>query len=92
MLNEAGEKWIFQVKYVRRYPSRSNEIAAAECVAGEHTPPHSREHQRHPSEIHTLCLSVRKRARMILLNGQEDEERPFKDIREVCVCVWRNDM
>lgn len=81
MLNEAGEKWIFRVKYGWRDLARSNEIAEAVCAAGEHTPPHSREHQRHPSEIHTLYLSARKRARMILLSSQEDEERPFKDIR-----------
>lgn len=72
MLNEAGEKWIFRVKYGWRDLARSNEIAEAERAAGARTPPHVRERQRHPSEIHThtLSLSVCERARMILLNSQ----------------------
>lgn len=61
MVNEASERWSFRVKYGWRDPARFNEIAEADCAAGEHTPPHAREHQYHPSEIHTLHLSVRKK-------------------------------
>lgn len=92
MLNEAGEKWIFRVKYGWRDPARSNEIAEAGRAGGERTPPHARERQRHPSEIHTVLLSARKRARMILLNSQGDEERPFKVIPEERVCVCRGEI
>lgn len=56
MVNEAGEKWSFRVKYGWRDPARSNEIAEADCAAGERTPPHARQRQRHPSAIRTLHL------------------------------------
>lgn len=63
MLNEAGEEWMFRVKYGRRDPARSNEIAEAECAACKCTPLLDRERQRHPSEIRTLHLSARRKGK-----------------------------
>lgn len=84
MLNEAGEKWIFRVKYGWRDLAALMKLRRQSVLAvSAHLHMHGNASAIHQRSTHSV--SVHERARMILLNSQGDEERPFKVIRGVWV-------
>ncbi|GAA6071725.1 uncharacterized [Tachysurus ichikawai] len=84
MLNEAGEKWIFRVKYGWRDLAALMKLRRQSVLAvSAHLHMHGNASAIHQRSTHSV--SVHERARMILLNSQGDEERPFKVIRGVAI-------